>query len=1021
MDTPTQLATQIRFHLESLGESNAHHPLEQLCLGLTRRRIISNVLPATGPVSAGGDDGRDGESFWTVIADELPDTSLFTALATDQQVVLAVTAQRENVPSKIRGDLAKICGKGSPVDRIVYFTVTPVPVSKRHELQAHAQKDYSVALDIWDAQAISEQLASHDLFYLAVDYLHLPSSLTPERPVEAAVLPDWYLADRDHWRGHPICTGSAGELVELREGLRFSSLNDDARADLPDWLAAAHRLREACSDNVEILSRIEYEIVIATGFGMNTLRPVDAVLRSYFGRQATHPPDSGVLVDAMTLLRLIEAMQPRRLTDISVSECSAWQAALEHTVDSMLAAAEGSNARAHLLSVAAMLAHGPRGMTDEELAGATPSEAPLMSEIHRSLSEAKRDGRPLPSAPVDGGLRDLDKGMACLTELTALLPSTPLVPIDQLATLFDITAPLLVDHHDYIRVRQGLEDTTVERSGKAAAGDRAQARAVAFIEADRPIQALREIHAAKMNWLHGESAEGAAIMMLLAARVYEELGLPVAAKQYAMSAAAVARESDEPALAVLMARGFILAATYEHKAGQWLTATQTFRVGIWAQAQLAGDPWSFERYPYFLNMLIDQCFIVRTAQSLRPNFLPLIEAVIESTNLNEMLEPMLASADSIPALNELEVAASADRSGMGRPFSDAGPTRRYTWSALGNLWTVRAPNNRLHVLAAERFVAAAQIALADLAGEELLLVSGPIDIDVAVSDDTVKQGNVFVDRSKRESAAHLIRLTATGVMSVEAGQLEVTSAVMQAIATQSLLGRPAFVAAMERTFERGLPHMLTCVRPFDELVDVHEEPFFENLRGLEERFIGPDVPSASHQAPGLTQSFTAPAAGYDAPASLQTIRNRYEQLLPPVRLTVRRLAQDDTFMAVADELRARGWKDWHLLTAVVNIVVNARAVACGINMTTSITQADITRFQALMGAEELPTDPKTPIHRFSSDSMWFHLAHAARSTAQAWGLEVRLNPIEPQAFLEVLDARFNYWSDDVEHEPIFEP
>ncbi|MBD2763514.1 hypothetical protein IEE92_13350 [Kocuria sp. cx-116] len=1021
MDTPTQLATQIRFHLENLGESNAHHPFEQLCLGLTRRRIVSNVMPATGPVSGGGDDGRDGESFWTAIADELPNTSLFAALATDQQVVLAVTAQRENVPPKIRGDLAKICDKGSPVDRIVYFTITAVTVSKRHELQAHARENYSVALDIWDAQAISEQLSSHDLFYLAVDYLHVPSSLTPERPVEAVVLPDWYLAVREHWRGQSSCAGTTGELVDLREGLRFSSLNDDARADLPDWLAAAYRLREACSDNLEVLSRIEYEIVIATGFGMNTLRPVDAVLRSYFGRHATRPPDSGVLMDAMTLLRLIEAMQLRRLTAISVADCSAWHVALEETVDSMLTDAEGPNARAHLLSVAAMLAHGPRAMTEEELAGAAPSEAPLMSEIYRALSEAKRYGRPLPSAPVGGGFRDLDKSMACLSELAGLLPSTPLVPIDQLTTMFDITAPLLVDHHNYVKVRQAFDDATVERSGKAAAGDRAQARAVAFLDADRPIQALREIHAAKMNWLYGESAEGAAIMMLLAARVYEELGLPVAAKQYAMSAAAVARESDDPALAALMAQGFILAATYEHKAGQWLTATQTFRIGIWAQAQLAGNPWSFERYPYFLNMLIDQCFIVRTAKSLRPDFLPLIEPVIESTNLNEMLDPMLAEADSIPALGELEVAESADRSGMGRPFSDAGPTRRYTWSALGNLWTVRGPNNRVHVLAAERFVAAAQIALADLVGEDLLLIAGPIDIEVAVSDGPVKQGDVFVDKSKRESAAHLIRLTATEILPLDAGQLEVISAVMQAIATHSLLGRAAFVAVMERTFDRGLPHMLTCVRPYDELVDVHRESFFENLRGLEETFIGPDVPSAPHQASGLTQSFTAPVAGYDAAASLQAIRNRYEQLLPPVRLTVRRLAHDDTFMAVAEELRAQGWKDWHLLTAVVNIVVNARAVACGINMTTSITQADITRFQALMGAEELPTDPETPVHKFSSDSMWFHLANAARSTAQAWGLEARINPIEPQAFLEVLGARFNYWSDDVEHEPIFEP
>jgi hypothetical protein len=78
LTSPTQLATMIRFHLETLGETNAHHPFEQLCLGLTRRRIVSNVLPATGPVSAGGDGGRDAESFWSLVAKELPDTSRFT-------------------------------------------------------------------------------------------------------------------------------------------------------------------------------------------------------------------------------------------------------------------------------------------------------------------------------------------------------------------------------------------------------------------------------------------------------------------------------------------------------------------------------------------------------------------------------------------------------------------------------------------------------------------------------------------------------------------------------------------------------------------------------------------------------------------------------------------------------------------------------------------------------------------------------------------------------------------------------
>jgi hypothetical protein len=1020
LDTPTQLAQQIRFHLASLGESNAHHPFEQLCLGLTRRRIVSNVMPATGPVAGGGDDGRDGESYWTVIATELPDTSLFTALATDQRVVLAVTAQRENVPSKIRRDLATICGEGAPVDRVLYFTVAPVTVSKRHELQAHARGSYGVSLDIWDAQAISEELVSHDLFYLAVDYLHVPSSLTPERPVASATLPEWYIAERQRWRSQPSCVGSPGELVDLREGLRFSSLNEEARADLPDWLAAARRLLEVASDNLELRSRIEYEIVIATAFGMNSLRPVDGILRTYFARHITHPPDRGVLVDALTLLTLVGAMQPRQMTDVSVAERSVWQLGIEQTVDSMLLTTHGTNARAHLLSIVAILAHSPQGFSETELSEEMLVDAPAMSDIHQSLRDAKRTGQPFPSAPAGAELRDLDKGMAALTELAALLPDAPIVPIDQLAALFDMAAPLLVDHPDYVEVRRALDDATVERSGKAVGGDRAQARAVAFLDAGRPIEALREIHAAKMNWLYGDTAEGAAIMMLLASKVYDELGLPLAAKQYAMSAATVARSNDDTALAVLMARGIILAASYEHKAGQWLTATQTFRIGIWAQAHLAGDPWNFERYPYFLNMLIDQCFILRTAKSLRPPFLHLIQPVIESTGLDQMIEPMLSNFGGVPTPSEHEVADSADRIGMGRPFSDAGPMRQYTWSALGNVWTVRTRNERAHVLAAERFVAAAQIALADLAAEDLLLIPGPIDIDVVSSNTAVEPGAVFIE-SERGSAAHTVRLTMTGILDLDANQLEVSSAVLQTIATQSLLARSDFTAVMDRTFERGLPQMLTCVRPYDELVDVHEEEFFEELRGLEGTFVAPDITPTAYNAPGFDRSPTGSAASYDTSAAHESIRHCYANLLPPVRFTVGRLARDATFMAMVELLRSTGWKDWHLLTAVANIVVNARGVACGIDMTTRITQADIMRFQELMNTAETPRDPEIPSPCFSLEAMWFHLANASRLRAQAWGLEVRVASLDPQAFLGLLGKRFDFWADDVEHEPLFEP
>lgn len=1019
LNSPTQLAAQIRFHLETLGETNAHHPFEQLCLGLTRRRIVSNVIPATGPVSAGGDGGRDAESFWSVLAKELPDTSLFTALATEDAVVLAITAQRDSVPAKIRSDLSKISGKGEPVDRVIYFTIAPVDTAKRHELQAYAREQYSVGLQIWDAQAIANEIASPDLFYLAVDHLHVPSSLAPEREDTPGELPDWYVDARNQWRTRTAHAGSMGEFIDLREALRYSSLHTEARADLPDWLASARALRDAAAPDRHVTQRIDYEIILTAGLALNTLTPVDDTLRGYFDQLAARPADPGALIDAVTLIRLAQTTQPRGGTTVTLEEVAKWADALENVLERELAAAPGDNTRVSLLATAAIFALGPREFALGELTG-IPIAGPSMSEIYRQVSTATHDGHALPAVPEDARLRDLDAGMAHLVALVATLPDAPMAPIDHLVTMFDLTAPALIDHPDYIDVRSALDEATVERAGKTAAGERAQNRAIALLQAGRPLDALREIHAAKLNWLNGDAAEGAAIMMLLAADVYSDLGFPLAAKQYAMSAASIARRSDDPRLAVLIARGIILTATYEHQAGLWLTATETFRIGIWAQAQFAGDPWSFERYPYFENMLIDQCFILRTAAAVRPSLLPALEAVIRSTNLDQFVGPMLEAGAGVEPPDEEATADAADRSGIGRPFSDVGPVREYSWCALGNVWVVTTPNERAHVLAAERFIAAAQTTLGDLATEDLLLVPGAIRVEIEISDTPVDPHAVFLPESDRGSGdvGHRVLLTRAGRLAADADQLEVASAAMQVIVTQSLLGRPALSSLMARTFDRGLPHMLTCVRPYDELADLHKTAFYDGLCALTGGVLDADRPRSPRPAPGLSLRLPAHAAAYDRAASLSAIAHRYNLLLPPVRLTLPRLASQPHFMELVGKLRAQGWKDWHLLVAVANITVNTRAAHRGVRMTRSIASADVDRFRSIMQEEERPEDPETPANAFTEDQMWFHLASAAAAGAQGLGLELRLGRFEPRSFLNVLGDRFNYWEDDVDHEPI---
>lgn len=97
---------------------------------------------------------------------------------------------------------------------------------------------------------------------------------------------------------------------------------------------------------------------------------------------------------------------------------------------------------------------------------------------------------------------------------------------------------------------------------------------------------------------------------------------------------------------------------------------------------------------------------------------------------------------------------------------------------------------------------------------------GEIRVEVDVADQPVEPGSVFTPASARSEGTprHLVTLTRSGTGTAEAVQLEVASAALQVIVTQFLLGQRAFVDVMNRTYEHNLPNMLTCVRPYDELV-----------------------------------------------------------------------------------------------------------------------------------------------------------------------------------------------------------
>lgn len=108
-----QVISQVRFGLEQLSSRNAHHEFEHLCRHLARARICSNILPATGPVAAGGDQGRDFETFSTYLNSTSLAGSTFVGLASTKPIAFTCSLEdKKSINRKIKSDVKTITDFG---------------------------------------------------------------------------------------------------------------------------------------------------------------------------------------------------------------------------------------------------------------------------------------------------------------------------------------------------------------------------------------------------------------------------------------------------------------------------------------------------------------------------------------------------------------------------------------------------------------------------------------------------------------------------------------------------------------------------------------------------------------------------------------------------------------------------------------------------------------------------------------------------------------------------------------------
>jgi tetratricopeptide (TPR) repeat protein len=171
-EPPDVVRQRIRFALSELRARNGHHDFEHICRYIAQARISKTILPATGPVGAGGDHGRDFESFRTHIASHAPCS--FVGVGEGGIIVGACTLQANHMAEKFSSDIARIAA-GGPVISIYFFCEADIPVGIRQRLLRQARERQGVAVEVLDGNAIAELLMQDDLYWIAQRYLGQPA------------------------------------------------------------------------------------------------------------------------------------------------------------------------------------------------------------------------------------------------------------------------------------------------------------------------------------------------------------------------------------------------------------------------------------------------------------------------------------------------------------------------------------------------------------------------------------------------------------------------------------------------------------------------------------------------------------------------------------------------------------------------------------------------------------------------------------------------------------------------------
>jgi len=988
MASSSEVKQQIRFGLEQLSIQNAQHEFEHLARDLSRKRICSNIIPATGPVQVGGDQGRDFETFRTFLTNSPLANSAFIGLATEKTIAFACSLEQNPVKKsgKIERDINVITRSGSKVDCICFFSSRDIPISERHKTQEWARKEKSIELEIFDSQAIAELLSEPDVFWIANKYLNIPNEIYP-RPIQES---DWYKNLLATWRDKTKINFSFEEFEEIKSGARNVYKTDELKPDLPFWLEKLELFRK--EDVLPILRRrATYEICVDALVGFGNIVGKEALVREYF-RDIGHYDDIPSLEDAVVLLSFVTTATWLNAIYLDKRELISWKDAIDEKISIQLENAVNSNNRCCLLEIKSF------------------------TNITFNLER-----RP------ESFVKNFEEYVNTLEQIFEFLPTAPLFPLERLTERIKETISILLENHVPIKldrlesIAQRIDDEFLAvRFGAFKAGQNYKDRAMLYFSNNQILKAIKLLHKAKLKWFADETLRGSLLCILMLSECYQQLSMNYAAKYYALAAAHLAINTGKPELYQYFSRAIAKSASCEYGAGAWIGYFDLMESLLLARNVILKDPLDISEDSELRPAVYHSVLIRYFAERFAPDLICLIEDKIKK--LGQVIQGdiaylLQAAKEGFGKYNDTELWQLVNEKIYYEPFNDIGPNRTIAWNVFGIEWRFDFVNNYRTTCVAEQFIAVLQILQVELANVDLHNLKGVIVVDVKV--EGTDKPSFTRDNTNKESkwCLKLPDLTDTDKEEIKQAQTFYMAFATSMLYEFSLLPREEFYQLIEDEFKEGLSAKLTIAQPYEILYRniLPEKEFLKSQKqNFEGQLIGKDYKLNSNDQLKWNDKISPK---YNKDNAFRHIKNRYKFSLKPIAITLEKIKNKVWFKEIIKELRTEKWRDWHLLIAIMNQILSYKTQ---LKCPPGSEAGNIKKhFQELFDKPEKETYIEIPKDVLSLDNIKIQLDLLFSNFVITWKLEAHNEVPNIDGLKEFFKNRFCIMTDDITHQEIF--